>query len=111
MDEVHIHNAELISIAELPSELQKAEGRESCLAQSKTSILETGAVLVARLTSIKETCVLELLESKPRIVFGILAVLESCLPASFMNKSKPTEKYRAPCFANAISSTGLIVSH
>ena len=46
-------------------------------------------------------------------IFGILALLESCLAASFMNKSKPTcfpEKSRAPCFANAFSSTGLIVS-
>ena len=43
VDEIHVPNAELWSSAELLSELQKAEGREPCLAPSKTSIKETGA--------------------------------------------------------------------
>ena len=56
MDDVHIPNAELRSNAELHSELQKAEGREPCLAQSKTSIQETDAAHVTSQTSIKVTC-------------------------------------------------------
>ena len=55
VDEVHIPNAELRSSAELLFELQKAEGREPCLAQSKTGIQETGAHVTSQ-TSIKETC-------------------------------------------------------
>ena len=45
-------------------------------------------------------------------IFGILAVLESCRPALFMkSRSKCfSEKSRAPCFANALSSTGLMMS-
>ena len=56
VDEIHVPNAELWSSAELLSELQKAEGREPCLAPSKTSIQETGAVHDSSHTSIKETC-------------------------------------------------------
>ena len=56
VDEVHIPNAELRSSAELLSELQKAEGRGPCLAQSKTGVQETGAAHVTSQTSIKETC-------------------------------------------------------
>ena len=56
VDEVHIPNAELRSSAELLTGLQKAEGGESCLGLSKTSIQETGAVHVTSPTSIKETC-------------------------------------------------------
>ena len=55
-DEVDIPNAELRSSTELLSELQKAEGREPCLAQSKTGIQETGAAHVSSQTCIKETC-------------------------------------------------------
>ena len=55
-DEVDIPSAELRSSTELLSELQKAEGREPCLAQSKTGIQETGAAHVSSQTSIKETC-------------------------------------------------------
>ena len=55
VDEVHIPNAELRSSAELLSELQKGEGREPCLAQSKTGIQETGAAHVTSQTGIKET--------------------------------------------------------
>ena len=51
-----IPNAELRSSAELLTELQKAEGRESCLGHSKKSIQETGAAHVSSQTSIKETC-------------------------------------------------------
>ena len=36
--------------------IQKAEGVESCLGQSKTSLQETGAAHVTSQTSIKETC-------------------------------------------------------
>ena len=56
VDEIHIPTAKLRYSAELLSELQKAEGREPCLAQSKTSIQETGATHVSSQTSIKETC-------------------------------------------------------
>ena len=56
VDEVRIPSAKLRSSAELLSELQKAEGGESCLAQSKTGFQETGAAHVASQTSIKETC-------------------------------------------------------
>ena len=52
VDEVHI----LRSSAELLTELQKAEGGESCLGQSKSSIQETGAARVSGHTSIQETC-------------------------------------------------------
>ena len=54
VDEVYIPNAELRSSAELLSELQKAGGREPCLAQSKTSIQETCAANVSGHTSIME---------------------------------------------------------
>ena len=40
VDELHVPNAELRSSTELLSELQMAEGREPCLAQSKTGIQE-----------------------------------------------------------------------
>ena len=53
VDEV---NAELGSSAELLSELQKAQGKEPCMAQSKTSIQETGAAHVTSQTTIKEIC-------------------------------------------------------
>ena len=56
MDEIRIPNAELRSSGELLIELQKTEGRESCLAQSKTSIQETGAAQVSIQTCNKETC-------------------------------------------------------
>ena len=56
VDDVHIPNAELRSSAELLSEVQKSGGGESCLAQSKTSIQETGAVHVTSQTNNKETC-------------------------------------------------------
>ena len=56
MDELHVPNAELRSSTELLSQLQMAEGREPCLAQSKTGIQETGAAHVSSHTSIKETC-------------------------------------------------------
>ena len=56
VDAVNIPNADLRSSAVLLSELQKAEGREPCLAQSKTSIQETGAAHVTSQTSIKEAC-------------------------------------------------------
>ena len=46
----------LRSSAELLTELQKAEGRESCLGHSKKSMQETGAAHVSSQTSIKETC-------------------------------------------------------
>ena len=56
VDEVHVPKAELRSSAELLSEFQKSEGGESCLAQSKSSIQETGAAHDKSQISIKETC-------------------------------------------------------
>ena len=56
VDEVHIPNAELRSSADLLIELQKAEGEESCLGQSKTSIQETSAAHGSSHTRNKETC-------------------------------------------------------
>ena len=50
VDEVYIPSADLLT------GLQKAEGGESCLGQSKTSIQETGAAHVSSQNSIKETC-------------------------------------------------------
>ena len=55
VDEVHVPSAELRYSAELLPELLKVGG-ESCLAQSKTYIQETGAAHVSSQTSIKETC-------------------------------------------------------
>ena len=46
VDESHVPKAELRSSAKLLSELRKSEGGESCLAQWKTSIQETGAAHV-----------------------------------------------------------------
>ena len=43
MDDVHVPNAGLRPSAELLTELQKAEGRESCEEPADTSIQETGA--------------------------------------------------------------------
>ena len=56
VDEIHIPKAELRSSAALLSGFQKSEEGESCLAQSKTSIQETGAAHVKSPTSNKETC-------------------------------------------------------
>ena len=56
VDEIRIPKAELRSSAELLSELQKSEGGEPCLAQSKTSIQETGAAHDKSPTGNKETC-------------------------------------------------------
>ena len=56
VDEVHVPNAELRSSSELLTELQKAEGGESCLGKSKTGMQETGAAHVSSQTGIKESC-------------------------------------------------------
>ena len=55
VDELRIPIAGLRSSAELLSELQEAEESEFCLAQSKTSIQETGAAHVTSQTSMQET--------------------------------------------------------
>ena len=56
VDEVHIPNAGLRPSAELRTELQRSEGRESCEEQADTSIQEIGAIHVSKCTSNKETC-------------------------------------------------------
>ena len=56
MDEVHIPDAGLRPSAELLTELQRSEGRESCEEQADTSIQETGSTHVSNSSSNKETC-------------------------------------------------------
>ena len=46
VDEIHIPKAELRASAALLSEFEKSGGGESCLAQLKTGIQETGAAHV-----------------------------------------------------------------
>ena len=55
VDAIHMPKAKLRSSAELLSEFQNTEGGLYCLAQSKTSIQETGAAHVKNPTGNKET--------------------------------------------------------